>query len=61
METEIKIKFPKQKVDALTFFLRKKETSVEAELGNALLRLYDKHVPPTVRDYLDESADPNNG
>lgn len=56
MESEIKIKFPKQKLDALTFFLRKRDTTVEAELGNALSRLYDKYVPPTVRDYLDEST-----
>ena len=56
MDIQIKTQFSKQKLDALSFFLRKKETSVEAELGNALSRLYDKHVPPTVRDYLDEST-----
>jgi len=53
MEKEIKITLPDKKLDALNFYIQKRGTTIEAELGTALLKLYDKCVPPTVREYLD--------
>ena len=54
MNKEIKISFPEKKEEALRYFLQKKNASLETELAASLSRLYDRHVPPTVRDYLDE-------
>lgn len=54
MEKDIEISFPEKKEEALRYFLKKKNVSLEAELAASLSRLYDRHVPPTVRDYLDE-------
>ena len=36
--------------------MKKKDTSVEAELGYALTRLYEKTVPPTVREFLEDTG-----
>lgn len=54
MDKEIKVSFPEKKEEALSYFLKRKNSSLEAELTAALTRLYDRHVPPTVRGYLDE-------
>lgn len=56
MEKEIKVSFPEKKEEALSYFLKRKNSSIEEELAAALSRLYDRHVPPTVRDYLNEVA-----
>ena len=47
---------PAKKLEALAHFLKKKDTSVEAELGYALTRLYEKTVPPTVREFLEDTG-----
>ncbi len=61
MEKEIKITLPDKKLDALNFYIQKRGTTIEAELGNALLKLYDKCVPPTVREYLEAAYGEENG
>ena len=40
--------------------MEKKELSIEKELADALQKLYEKHVPAAVRDYIDETADNDN-
>ena len=57
MDKNITLEFPAKKLEALSHFLKKKDTSVEAELGYALTRLYEKTVPPTVRDFLEDSSE----
>ena len=43
-----------ERLEALTYFLQKKETSsLQKELGKILEELYEKTVPPDVRDYID--------
>ena len=37
--------------------MKKKELFIEQELADALQKLYEKHVPATVRDYIDETVD----
>ena len=44
MNKTITLEFPEKKLEALAHFLKKKDTSVEAELGYALTRLYEKTV-----------------
>ena len=50
MDKTITLEFPAKKLEALSHFLKKKDTTIEAELDYALARLYEKTVPPTVRD-----------
>lgn len=45
MDKNITLEFPAKKLEALAHFLKKKDTSVEAEMGYALARLYEKTVP----------------
>lgn len=53
-KTEIKISIDNERLEALTYFLQKKETSsLQKELGKILEELYEKTVPPDVRDYID--------
>ena len=40
--------------------MEKKELSIEQEVADALRKLYEKHVPATVRDYIDETANDDN-
>ena len=56
MDKNITLEFPAKKLEALAHFLKKKDTSVEAELGYALARLYEKTVPPTVREFLEDTG-----
>ena len=35
---------------------KKKDTTIEAELDYALARLYEKTVPPTVREFLEDTG-----
>ena len=52
-ETELKIMFPTEKLDALRFFIEKKDLSVEQELKDYLDKTYEKFVPPQVREYVE--------
>ena len=45
-----------EKLRATKKYMEKKELSIEKELADALQKLYEKHVPATVRDYIDETA-----
>ena len=40
--------------------MEKKELFIEQKLADALKKLYEKHVPATVRDYIDETANDNS-
>lgn len=56
MKKQITISVPDDQVEALTCFLHKKDTTIEKEMEYALTRLYEKHVPLTVRDFLETKA-----
>ena len=49
-----------EKLRATKKYMEKKELSIEKELAYALQKLYEKHVPATVRDYIDETANDDN-
>jgi hypothetical protein len=51
--TELKILFPTEKLDALRFFMGKKELTVEQELTDTLDKTYEKVVPAHVREYVE--------
>ena len=46
-----------QRLEATKRYMEKKDVSIEQELGEALQKLYEKHVPAAVREYIDETAD----
>ena len=57
MNKTITLEFPEKKLESLSHFLKKKDTTIEAELDYALARLYERHVPPTVREFLEDSSE----
>lgn len=52
-ETELKLLFSTDKLDALRFFISKKELTVEQELRDYLDKTYERVVPVNVREYVE--------
>lgn len=52
------ISFEEEKLAALRRYMDKKELDLEAELTDALTKLYEKYVPAPVREYIDEADAP---
>ena len=57
MKKQITVSVPDYQAEALACFLHKKDTTLEKEMEDAMTRLYEKHVPPTVRDFLETKAE----
>lgn len=51
--TELKIPFSSERLDALRFFMEKKEQTVEQELMDYLNKTYERLVPANVREYVE--------
>ena len=47
--------FPKEKLDALRFYMNEKQLTVEEELQKHIKNTYDKYVPSATRRYLDRN------
>jgi hypothetical protein len=56
-KANITLKMEAQRLEATKRYMEKKDVSIEQELGEALQKLYEKHVPAAVREYIDETAD----
>lgn len=56
-DKNIIVTFPEEKEEALNFFLKKKDESIETELKNYLDKVYEKVVPLQVRDYVENRGD----
>ncbi len=56
--TELKIPFPSERLDALRFFMDKKQQTVEKELQNYLDKTYERLVPLNVREYVKSRLEP---
>ena len=54
----VTITFESEQLAALEFSLKKKNTSVQAQLDELLKCLYESEVPEPVREYLDSKAAP---
>ena len=57
----IMIPFESEQLAALEFSLKKKNTSVQAQLEELLKCLYESEVPEPVREYLDSRPSPPSG
>lgn len=56
--TELKIPFPSERLDALRFFMEKKDQTVEQELMDYLNKTYERLVPANVREYVESRLEP---
>ena len=56
--TELNLSFPTEKLDALRFFMDKKQQSIEHELQDYLDKTYEKLVPAQVREYVESRMEP---
>jgi len=56
-ETELQILFPTEKLEALRFFMRKKELDIEQELKDYLEKTYERIVPANVWEYVESRID----
>ena len=52
----VQINFDAQKLNAIKQYMGKKEADLHAELEDVVQKLYEKHVPAPVREYI-ESLD----
>ncbi len=51
----LQIGFAKEKLDALRFYMKEKELTVEGELQKHVDNIYEKHVPAVTRRYLERN------
>lgn len=52
--SEIRLKYPEARIRALRSVLAKRNTTLEAEMMDALFQLYRKNVKPDVREFIEE-------
>lgn len=58
-KTEITMSLDSEKMDALVFYLKKENASVQSKMGEALEQLYVQTVPEALREYLDARSAPS--
>lgn len=56
--TELKVPFPSERLDALRFFMDKKQQTVEKEMQDYLDKTYERLVPLNVREYVESRIEP---
>lgn len=56
-KASITIQMDAEKLRAVTRYMEKKDADITQELEDQLQRLYEKFVPASVREYIDESAE----
>jgi len=49
----VQITYPSEKLDAIRQYTGKKDVDMTAEMQDALTKLYEKHVPRDVREFLE--------
>ncbi|MCX4374390.1 MAG: DUF6103 family protein, partial [Dysosmobacter sp.] len=52
-KNEIMLSFDSEKMEALVFYLKKENTTVQKKMDEALRLLYEQTVPEPLREYLD--------
>ena len=59
-KTAISISCEQEKLKAIQFYMKKSETSLEAELGEFMAKLYKRYVPSQTREYIESMDDPED-
>lgn len=49
----ITVQFEQGKLRALEFYIRKKDSTLEAEIDDFMAKLYEKYVPAQTREYIE--------
>lgn len=49
--------FEKEKLDALEFYMEKKDAELQNELSDTVQKLYEKYVPQPTREYIEDRID----
>lgn len=57
-KSEITVAFDHTRLEALEFYLKKENSSVQKRMDEDLRHLYESTVPEPVREYLDSKAPP---
>lgn len=57
-KTDITIQFEAEKLEALTYFLQKDNTTPQKALAQTLEEMYQQHVPADTREYIERRAAP---
>ena len=57
-KNEIMLSFDSEKMEALVFYLKKENTTVQKKMDEALRLLYEQTVPEPLREYLDARSAP---
>lgn len=52
----VQVSFDEERLRAIKQYMGKKDVDLQTELGEVMQRLYEKHVPAPVREYI-ESRD----
>ena len=55
----IQVEYETEKLEAVRFYLRDKNSTVERELADAIESVFKKVVPVAVRDYIERKNAPN--
>lgn len=53
--TKLQVTFPKEKLEALRFYMGEKDLTVEGELQKYMSSIYDKYVPTATRKYFNRN------
>ena len=53
---DITLTFDDEKLDALEFYLKKENSTVQKRMDEALRKLYEEMVPEAVREFVDRKA-----
>lgn len=59
-KTTISVAVEQEKLRAIQFYMGKNETSLEAELGEFMTKLYKRYVPSQTREYIESMDDPED-
>ena len=59
-KTTILVAVEQEKLRAIQFYMGKSETSLEAELGEFMAKLYKRYVPSQIREYIESMDDPED-
>ena len=53
--TTLQVRFSKEKLDALRFYMNEKDLTIEGELKKHINNIYEKYVPSATRRYLERN------
>ena len=55
-KSEIALSIDGEKLDALEYYLKKENATVQKRMNEALMELYERTVPDAVREFLDRKT-----